>query len=68
MSNKYLTNAQVVAELRLLVKPYIGIMEQSVFSNYCSRIEKDLCKPATVVNFFKKFGYEGKWDNFKKSE
>lgn len=65
--NQILNNKQVIAELRKLTKPYVGIMLQGQFSQTCIKIENELCKPATVVAFFAKFGYTGKYENFQKS-
>ena len=45
---------------------HIGLMAQSVFSNTCTRIYNDLCKPSTVKEFFSKFGYSGSWDKFER--
>ena len=61
-----LTNREVIDELRTRIKPYIGLMAQSVFSNTCTRIYNDLCKPSTVKEFFSKFGYSGSWDKFER--
>lgn len=61
-----MTNLEVVTELRSLVKPYIGIMEQNKFSAYCIRIEKGRCKPITTQQFFILFGYYGDWNNYEK--
>jgi len=61
-----LTNTEVIAQLRQMVKPYIGVMSQAQFSGMLIRIENELCKPKTVANFFAKWGYYGTWDNYKK--
>lgn len=57
-------NKEVVSELRKLVKPYIGIMSPSHFSQMCTKIENDMCKPKTVDRFFNQFSYFGKWNEY----
>lgn len=60
-----MTNKEVIKQLRYELKPYIGIMKPSYFSQMCSKIENEMCKPKTVTKFFAQFGYFGSWDNYK---
>lgn len=61
-----MTNKEVIEEIRKGLKPYVGIMSPSQYSQMCAKIENDMCKPKTVKKFFEKFGYVGEWNNFEK--
>ena len=61
-----MTNKEVVKQLKSTLKPHVGIVSASYFSQTCSKIENDMCKPKTVKEFFAKFGYFGDWNNFDK--
>ena len=61
-----MTNKQIVEILRSELKPYIGIMSPSYFSQMIAKINNDMCKPKTVEKFFKQFGYKGEWNNYEK--
>lgn len=56
---------EVLKDLLLIPKPYTHIkMHQSKFSNTLTRHKAGLLKPATFVEFIKKFGYikvDGVW-------
>lgn len=61
-----MTNKQIVEILRSELKPYVGIMSPSYFSQMIAKINNDMCKPKTVEKFFKQFGYKGEWNNYEK--
>lgn len=60
-----MTNKEVIIELRSKLKPYVGIMSPSHFSQMCSKIQNEMCKPKTVDKFFILFGYIGTWNDYK---
>lgn len=49
---------EALEEIKSRVKPYIGVMPQSTFSNTIRNIEAGLAKQSTVDEFMKLFGYE----------
>lgn len=63
---KGLTNLEVLASLKETPKVYDGVMPQTKFATYCSRIKVGRCKPSSVISFFAEFGYIGDWNNFIK--
>lgn len=48
---------EVITQLQGMVKPYVGIMSQSTFSNNIKAIKYGFAKPKTVESFLAKFGY-----------
>jgi len=52
-----MTKQEVIKEIRSMVKPYLGIMKQSVFSITMRNIELGLCKTSTEREFFSKMGF-----------
>ena len=61
-----MTELEVYNDLKQRVKPYIGVMEQGVFSNYMIRYKVGLLKPSTIKSFFSKVGYKLVGDNWEK--
>lgn len=61
-----MTNKEVIEDLRKKLKPYIGVMNPSHYSQMCAKIENDMCKPKTVDKFFNDFGYFGTWNYYEK--
>jgi hypothetical protein len=64
LKTNQMTNKQVVEKLRSELKPYVGIMSPSYFSQIIAKIENDMCKPKTVDKIFNKFSYFGEWNSY----
>lgn len=53
----YMDINEAITQITSMVKPYVGIMQQSTFSNNIKAIKHGLAKPATIEKFMAKFGY-----------
>jgi hypothetical protein len=63
-----MTIQEVCNDIRKSIKPYVGLMAQSRFSNTLRSIEAGLCKPKTTTKFFNALGYEGEFNEWQKVE
>jgi hypothetical protein len=59
------SKTEAIREIQQRIKPYIGVMPQSTFSNTIKGILNGTCKSETEERFFNTFGYkkqEVKWN------
>lgn len=63
-----LTISEVCQQLRSELKAWVGVMPQYTFSKTLIRIEEGTAKMSTIREFFARFGYEGDFNQWEKSQ